>query len=640
MIWEGIAKVYYQAPLQWLDDFQWQSWLYRLGRGEIPYKDFFVLYGPLLPYVFLLPFKILGKTFFAWNVIRYLFLPVFCYITAILISKKVFKTEIFIIIFLLIASTYDAWGFFFLQPWMFRIWLGIFSLVIVFSKLKQRYFLIGAWLAVLFFSSLDQAAYVFITLSFLTLLVFVASYFSKKNISFKLQPAYSFVLGFALFFSVPFLFLLLTGGLENYLRFSFSVLPNTEITSFGLIFPQFPIHRLKAGLFSFIISKEIRYYLPLFVYISYIAFSVREFFLQKKINWILIFLTIYGIFSFRTALGRSDFGHLMSVSVPAVYLILAYTEKSLQSVLHIIADRKKNIINILKATTLLFFITGVFLFFYLTRSSIESGFWGVFNPNRITNDRKVFADTYNPILKVNIGQEQSKSLTEAINFINNIPDKQFYVHGNLTGLHYLTGFRNLYYYDPDNWTSETEQRKILERLEKEKKQYVITLINEDFFRGSLLDDYFNEYYSFYKQFGDLVIWKRNEKTFNNNFSGILVASITYGWQNTGIPLMFEFSVKEPVEISNVKIALKLSYFPLLSNLAKTQAKLGVEDEVNITEWFVSDTIFVPKYSLEGQLNFHLYKKVSTKKLILKFSSPGGLNPAPVNIDIRKTWLYR
>lgn len=241
MIWRGYAQVFYHTHLQLIDDFQWQSWLYRLSLGQIPYRDFSIPYGPLLLYVFFPFYQLFGGDFLAWNIIRYLFLPIICFFLAILISKKVYKTTIARVCFLMVAATYDLWGLFFLQPWEFRTWLGTAMILPVFSKKRKQYlfFLAGLYLSFLYFSSVEQGVYVGGTLVVLGIIKLFTNLQVIRNANFRKKltlfiGGFIFSLGFGLFL------ILITGGLDRYLYLN-RTFPRWFFLILDLFFPTSPL---------------------------------------------------------------------------------------------------------------------------------------------------------------------------------------------------------------------------------------------------------------------------------------------------------------------------------------------------------------------------------------------------------------
>lgn len=406
---------------------------------------------------------------------------------------------------------------------------------------------------------------------------------------------------------------------------------------FGLVFPYFPFDKLSTNFFSFIISKELRFYLPFFIYIFSLLYIVLVYINKKRVPWKILYLTIFGIMTFRLALG-GNFGNLAFVWISALFLSIWFLERAaLKIVIKITV--KQNILGYLQIGVLVFFFFCISLFFYLIRSPNEKGFFVIFNPKEIITTRKTFADTYNPLLRVYIPYAQTGYLNQLLNYLDTLPQKNYYTHGSMSGLYFLTKTVNNFYYDQDDWATESEQKKIITGLEKLNNNYVVDLNTYHLLRGSLLDDYFNYYYFVEQQFGEFNVLKRNNIIYDNSFyEKGLIENIKEGWKSNS-PNEFDIDLQDK-EINKVTVLVNMKFLPLLEMFATTRVSLGFKDINNNIEWFKSDTNFVPKNMEGGKITFHLYKKVTANKLILSFSSPGEFNPAPVNIDIKEINIYK
>ncbi len=635
ILWRGYLQAYYQASLQWVDDFQWISWLYRIELGQIPYKDFFVLYGYLLVYLFYLPFKLLGGNFLAWNIIRYIILPVYCYITAVFLSKKIFKTAVMRMLFLVLAATFDAWGFFYLQPWMFRMFLGLTTILIISSDNKKAYFWGGVWSALLLFSSFEQGVYSLISITCYLLFFYLYDWRRKTTSQIK-TSAMNFIAGYVPVLGAGFILLILTGGFNTYISIIKTLQP-MEISHFGLVFPDFPFDKLKNGLFPFLISKELRYYWPLIIYFLLFVHLFNDFLKSNKINRKIVFVGIYGLFSFRTVLGRSDFGHLMAVWLPALLIVVWALESVIVS----------SIARLIKQTNLRTFLMsffkimtgfGVVLFLFLIRSPSELGFLTFLNNDNFIKERRQFAGAFNPLLSVKTNQYYVNTLSDLSKYISSLPKKSFYTHGSISGLYFLIDSPNPYFYDQDFWAPEKEQAKIIYLLEKNRNSFVVTLGKDDFFNGSILNDYFQKYYQVTKRFGDLIVLKRNQNIiFDSQIYGKLIYESEKGWRR--IDKNQYKLITPPIIVSGIRIKLSSQYLPFLEDFGKTEAVLRVLSVTGETISVNSDTKFIPKKSEGGVVGFHLPKRTVIKAISIEIKSPGGLNPEPLAVEVVNTQFY-
>lgn len=405
---------------------------------------------------------------------------------------------------------------------------------------------------------------------------------------------------------------------------------------FGLVFPHFPLDKLTNNPFAFAISREFRFYLPVFVYSLSLLYVFVTFFKKKKIYWEILYLIFYGLFSYRTSLG-GDFGHLMVASIPTMFIIVWILERSVIKCAKLFLY--KPLFFYYKIAALCIFIFGTSLYLFLIRSPTEKGFLVLLNPKEIIKIRQESADTYNPTLRVWLNYYQHNNLNEVLKYLNNLPQKVYYTTGSLSGLYFLTKSQNNFYYDQDYYAAEEKQKKIIQDLEKKQIKYIVKPTQPFFLQGSSLSDYVNFFYDPVFTNGEYTVVKRNEKQFGQSFYNKgLIETIQKGWQKTDSNT-FILSLK-PTTINKIKVYSELSYYPILHLLGKEKLQLGiVEDNGNIT-WFSSDTNFIPQQSLGEPASFHLNPAIQTTKIILFFSSPGGLNPAPININLKRVLIYQ
>lgn len=410
-----------------------------------------------------------------------------------------------------------------------------------------------------------------------------------------------------------------------------------EISHFGLVFPDFPFDKLKNGLFPFLISKELRYYWPLIIYFFLFLHLFNKFFRSNKINRKIVFVGIYGLFSFRTVLSRSDFGHLMAVWLPALLIVVwALESVFVSSITRLI--KQTNIRTFLMSFFKIMTGFGVVLFLFLIRSPSELGFLTFLNYNNFVNERRQFAGVFNPHLSVKTNQYYANTLSDLSKYISSLPKKSFYTHGSISGLYFLTGSPNPYFYDQDFWATEKEQAKIIYLLEKNRNLYTLTLDNDYFFNGSILNDYFQKYYQITKHFGDLIVLERNQNIiFDSQIYGKLIYESEKGWMR--IDKNQYKLITPPIIVSGIRIKLSSQYLPFLEDFGKTEAVLRVLSVTGETISVNSDTKFIPKKSEGGVVGFHLPKRTVIKAISIEIKSPGGLNPEPLAVEAVNTQFY-
>lgn len=743
---QGYQRAIYHGELVWGDDFQWISWLYRIGYGEVPYKDFFALYGPILPYAFFIPFKIMGGGFLDWNLINYFGLPLISFVIAVLIARIVFKSRIFRVVLLIIMSIFPPYGFFLLQPWFFRFWLALFTFVIIFlrvyrrpvyrnfgrnfSKLlrslseilvsasvsflhrqsffpqtlrqkkreasqnllsspqffevsqnpvlrNRRFLLAGMWIGVVLFSSVDQGGYLLTSLGLVGVLGVLGVLGGLGRLGDKLpkEPkelrllkiigdgrVWGFGKGLGITVGIISFLLFISGALNNYISFAFFRLPATEMAMGGIAFPDFPLDKLDQGLRAFFGSAEFRFYVPIFIYGLSILWLIKEYILKREVRWPIVFLTIYGVFSFRTVLSRSDIEHLSTAFTAAVILTVFYCERAFLALPNLISskDGAGRGIRVFRMIGAILFIGGTLGYFWGIRSDKTRGFLAIARPFELVMNKPPATMKYSPYVGLYINSEQAENLAKLMDFIKQNSEAGFYGHGWFTGLWFLTKTKNPTYFDYDDWATDQQQQKIIQNIERYGTSYIVTS-SFRLKKGSLVDDYISFYYKLKDKYGDLIVFERETRVLEENFwDKRLITSFSGEWNRlkpkddslstvrlvengltaTGnLDYIFEstFSART---VSRVKMAVKTFFLPPLSMFAKTHAQLSFLDKDRKWQSIESDTHFVPKFDKEGQLVFHIYPPQVVRKMRLIFSAPGGFNPVPLDVKIEKTWVYR
>lgn len=209
-----------------IDDGQHLGWVNSLSHGKVPYRDIFMLYGPLLEYIPLLLMKLFGysiavlRAFYHFGMIIGLLLSYF-------LARIVLKTRLFIYIaaLLLVATKISAfwsarWG----GP---RVALAIAVIILLMlyirHKRKSLIYFSGFMSAVTFFTSQEIGLCIFFA-SFLFIIGcnIAEAEFKLKEV-FRQAGVYS--LG-ALTLILPFtLYFIFTGAIGSYLKISFFDIP-------------------------------------------------------------------------------------------------------------------------------------------------------------------------------------------------------------------------------------------------------------------------------------------------------------------------------------------------------------------------------------------------------------------------------
>jgi len=339
--------------------------LNELLRGGIPFRDIYIQHGwfqnAFRP---LLASALFGDTLAAVRYLERLFGPI-GYVSVYLLGLQVFKKRLTAILAMFIASAQNFWvsdrhslglisiafvanyigkhrdvglfaGWRRIKPYPNR-WLEITEC----SRIRQNSGLVYGWKLILagictnlaFFYSTEIGLYSFAACG----LFLLAFGFTQQHTPLKLRPlpvlcygigAFLGFLPFAVYFGWHF-------ALDDVIQNSY-IQCVYQIPTWGLKFPE--LMGSLAGLTSlrdavnFVLSETFRWYLPILFFLiaaTYLLYQAAQGgFWSSASNAKLLLLLLAGITFFRTALGRSDGGHLVYGATIMWFISLFFLERA------------------------------------------------------------------------------------------------------------------------------------------------------------------------------------------------------------------------------------------------------------------------------------------------------------------------
>lgn len=303
------------------------AWANRILHGQFPNKDMFNLYGPLYEYGYAAAMKLFGVSLASFRICNliYDFLGLFCLYTFLRIA---FRSRLFAILTFLVIFEH-IW-------FQLRIGLGFLSLAFLIAFLKgdltekKWLYLAGIAAGVSLLYSQEIGISVFIaTVAVLTIVVtgrrFNAGY---RSFLFYGSGIATILIPFAVYFAVNgALWKALSTLIEypSYAAAGYAALPYPSIMN--SIPPGFSFKAYIDSVFNIFGPFEAFYAPGLYALVgAYLAVRV---FLKKwgRDEMLLSALFVFGVFSFNTALGRSDGGHIQFTLPAAVILFFIFVEK-------------------------------------------------------------------------------------------------------------------------------------------------------------------------------------------------------------------------------------------------------------------------------------------------------------------------
>jgi len=292
-------------------------------HGNVPYRDFYWMYGPLFLYIQLPVYFLLGQNHSALFAIWCSYLPFLSIVASYLWAVVFFPTTFYRLIFVLLCLLQNVnLDYSSLRHLMAELGIAIFVLALRAPEKKKLFFLSGLMSAAALLTSQEYgiASVLAVTVTWFLL------YASRFRLSFKhsLLPYFA---GVAVLLLSYYSYLGLNGALKNYLFYIYGLTKGFSNPARSEMFPVFPYISVHGGIeflrsaYSFLVSKNFRFYLPLAIYaFSFFYFCVK-FYKGKEKNGLETFLLLfYGLLIFVRTLSGPGYGYFTYGLVPPITL--------------------------------------------------------------------------------------------------------------------------------------------------------------------------------------------------------------------------------------------------------------------------------------------------------------------------------
>ncbi|MBU1628042.1 glycosyltransferase family 39 protein, partial [bacterium] len=455
-------SLFYNYGINLLDEGYLLNSTSRILNGEVPYKDFYTPYPPGTYYLTAFIFKIFGVSGISLRVLEAFILlssSVIIFCCARLLGMQ-YSFSIISAIFMMIGS----------GPWH-KCFFPFFSLLNILAFLvfiKKRNFLRFSILSVILALTLlfrQDLAVISIVLIFL---YFLFDLVREKQWN-KIGKYFGSLLGIIILINLfPLLFFLShnAGPSMRYLLLEagYNEVQATSL-SFGTISIPSLLERSYIKVYIYLLLKLL-FYLPLVAYGISLLYSIYQGAGSKE-GVSIIYITLFGLFSYHQVLWRSDLPHLLQSSAPA-YLLIGYLLDSLSLELAFSG---------LKRT----FKTGGYIFIIAFLILYSSGLLfagGESYPGNILSrfrDVKKFENDRFPLY---FNKELAGAIEECVGTILNKTNNEETILSlpDIPIFYFLTDRKNGTYHDlylPGRLTGENEQLQIIENFKKYPPKIVI-----------------------------------------------------------------------------------------------------------------------------------------------------------------------
>ncbi len=331
-----------------------------LIAGKTPYKDFYYHYGPLYLYAQLPMYILLGKNHNALFIIWCRILPFLSICLAYLWSLIIFRSRFFRLFFILVCVIHNAVNFnFSIRQLTGCLALGIFILSLRHSNKRILPFLTGAGIAIALLTSQEFGITVLVT-------VLACLILKLRDREFSVLKYTSLLFAGLLATLSPFyLYLAIQGALGNYAKYVYGMTAHFSSPAQHELLPTLPslafnnIFSFFKSAISFILSRNLRTYLPPIIYFGGFIYFVNSYFrLKNKSSIEIAAISIFGLILYVRFLAGPAFSYIYYIIIPAITLAVLLIQW-LQNKIY------KMLSNDLKITKKTFVFCLVLLCFYL-----------------------------------------------------------------------------------------------------------------------------------------------------------------------------------------------------------------------------------------------------------------------------------
>lgn len=325
---------------------QYLSWVNGVFDGKLPYRDFFVLFGPFQIYIISFIMILFGKTLAVLRTYFYInyilsFLAIY-FLSRMVCKKRVFA---YIAVFIcLVEVSQPFWA----SRWDFgRMGLGMvsLSLLVLFIKKEDWKFIFAAGVSSAFalLYSLDVGAYTtIVSLALLTTLPFTNTERGYRTIAIDIIR-YSSIYAFGFIcVAAPFaVFLMLRHAFIPFIETFFYIMPKYFIKTWSHPLTKLDYYGTASG-FNFIGTETFKVFLPIPIYAGTLLYLAWSAFKKRwdKEKVIILILIIYSAIAYKAAF-RAIESTQFQVTLPPLIIVVALFAQKLFGELTVIFTREK-----------------------------------------------------------------------------------------------------------------------------------------------------------------------------------------------------------------------------------------------------------------------------------------------------------
>ena len=475
-------------------------------RGKIPYRDIYVQHGLFQNvYKTWLAFKLFGVSVSADRSLsnnpfgRPGFLTPLGFVAAYFLVLAFYRKKLSAIIALILLASVELW----LTERHALAFLA-FALMASFLDNKRgwKLWLAGIITTLAVFNSLETGLYTLFASS-LFLIIFALT---RQHVGVRerlLLPG-RYILGVFAGFLPFLLYFGMHGALDDLFWVSYMECIY-QVPIWGLPFPSLLPELTKLVSLdawkAFLLSTTFKWYIPVLVYVIGVT-KLTYLALHRRFggeDWKMVLLLIAGITFFRTALGRSDYVHLLFATPPFWLLCILLLERT---VISIAADWRDNATKLkrlntgiqIALTTILLLAFGWYLFTAYKPLQAAEGRLRVLSSHGVIPGSEHVPLAIERGGAVRVPKQQADALERIVDYLqtHTEPDEYIFDFTNHAAYYFLANRPNpTRYYLAAYAATEKMQKEVVADLERKRPQYVLAYPDENSpsgFGGSNTDD--------------------------------------------------------------------------------------------------------------------------------------------------------
>jgi len=502
-------------------------------RGQILFKDTFILYGPLMIYPLVGLMKLFGIKVVMLRVYSYM-LNLLAFFIFYFLLKKILRSRFFLILFFFILMLFYFPSFQGPHGYGFRVIIGLSPVFLLLSyfNTKKRYYLCGTGVLAsisLFYSQEVGLASIIAVISSLI----IDAFKNHKGVTRLSKEVAIFVIGIFIIALPIIIYFASNGALNDFAR---NLINYPRYVMMGYAARPFP--NLLASVKDLIVNPNAQHirnfarlttvwYSPILLYICVATYLIIRFITSgwKNRDSVILGVLIFGGLLFRSVLGRSYAGKPLFV-IPSVLILVSVYAEDIRFKFKELTKKtglEQIIYKTLLCSIIVFMIGGLVGFaIWPARDNIKEFINS--NLSKIPFNQRSYDSRDMAVIGIEraegiyVPKKWATTIRDAVNYIKShtAPTEYIFVLPNEAAYYFLTDRLNPSRFDVSHHAVTAEHRReVVRDIEEKKAKYIIYSTDtpriddlDESIQSPEIVEYIQDYYVKEKEFDGTVILRR------------------------------------------------------------------------------------------------------------------------------------